>query len=72
MTSIAPLPAVAFVFANTSVGTDTSVFAALARSLAVTTLLALAAALAAWLAREILFIDAELMLEVQRCIGSFA
>jgi hypothetical protein len=72
VTSVASLPAVAFVFADASLGTDTSIFAALAWSLAVTALLALAAALAAWLAREILLVDAKLMLEVQRRIRSLA
>lgn len=70
--SIPSLPSIAFVFADTAINTDTGVFASLARALAVATFLALAASLAAWFARQVFFVNAQLVLEVDRCDRSFA
>jgi hypothetical protein len=56
MASIASLPTIAFVLAYAAFDTNAGVLTALARSLTIAALLALAAALATRLAREVLFI----------------
>lgn len=63
---VTSLPAVALILAHTAVSRDASIFAALARTLAITSLLALAASLTARLAGEVFLISTKLVLEVER------
>jgi hypothetical protein len=68
--SIASFPAVALVFADTALCADACILAALAGSLTIASLLALATSLAAGLRRQVFLISAELVLEVdRRCRG---
>ena len=70
--SVSSFPSIAFVFADTAIDTDTGIFAPLARTLAIATLFALAASLAAWFARQVFFVNAQLVLEVDRRDRRFA
>lgn len=63
--SISALATVALVLGDTLLSGKTGVLASLARTLAIATLLALAAPLATWLGRQVLLVLAELMLEVE-------
>lgn len=64
VTSIASFATIPLVLADALINTQASIRAALTRPLAVTTLLALAAALAAGLGGEVVFIVGELVLEI--------
>jgi hypothetical protein len=64
--AISAFATVALIFADTALSADASIFAPLARTLTVTALLALPAALAPRLAGQIFLIDTKLVLEVQR------
>lgn len=64
MTSVAPLPAIALVFADAAISANTSVFAALAGALSIATFLTLATTLTARLTRQVLLIGTQLMLEI--------
>jgi hypothetical protein len=66
MSSISALATVPLVLADALISAETSILASLARPLTVTAFLALTAALASWLGREVLFVISELMLEVER------
>lgn len=71
--SIPSLPPITLILANALVSAQPRVLAALTRALTITSLLTLPAALAARLRGEILFVLAELVLEVQRgCDGCLA
>ena len=72
VSSEASLTAISFIFADTAFDANTGIFAALAGSLTVTAFLALAATLAAWLGRQILFVSTRLMLEIKGICGCFA
>jgi hypothetical protein len=65
MASITPLATVAFVLADTALSTDTGVFATLARSLTIATLLTFTASLATWFGRKVLVISTKLMLKIE-------
>lgn len=69
VTAFATIP---FVLADAPFDTNTSILASSARALAITTLLALPAALAARLGRQVFLIGSELMLEVDRRHRSLA
>jgi len=65
MTPIAALPPIAFIFTDTPVCTNACILAALAGSLTVTALLALAATLTARLTRQVFLVNTKLVLEVE-------
>src|SRR5690242_2321718 len=72
MASITTFATIALVLTDTTLDTNACILATLARSLTITTLLALTAPLAAGLGRKVLVIGTELMLEVERCSRWFA
>lgn len=72
MTTVAAFAAIPFVFANAPFDANAGILASSAGALAIATLLALPASLAARLGRQVFLICRELTLEVDRRHGSLA